>query len=378
MQQGIFADQKNHPLLGNLISKIEEIFFFLISAAEKHLDEEKIDRIIESPDHSGQTVFMDASFLSEKISGWILDRNIDVAFVHETWMTPQFWFESNVEKMLKKGINPFVVNYTGESEYDLRNFENIDQKLLEPFISGKISKQRTEVFYSFEDSECSEKCKNSCEDKMLKFKLYTGKRNFKNEKIGGEAVVSFGTWHGEPVAFKLLELGKIEEVDWADEAISKAEKTRAEFLTTSKLDHQTILRVLHVFRYQETKKFRNTLSLQNWTVIVMEKHEKNIGELTTEERIHLPDLLQDVIGKSSIFVSIFLSSIEFFLMNKYFHTAKYKLLRCDHIHRESRPHSRRHQTWEYFGFKARRSPEGIRGRFWTNWKIWGNPDLYGA
>ena len=72
---------------------------------------------------------------------------------------------------------------------------------------------------------------------------------------------------------------------------------KLEFETASKLDHQNILRVVHVFRYQETEKFRNTRTLQNWTVIVMEKHEKNIGELKIEEKIHLPDLLQDVLGK---------------------------------------------------------------------------------
>ena len=109
MKLGVKARNKNHPLFRNLMSKTEEIFFFLISAAEKHLEEEKIDQILESPDYSGATVFSSASSKSEKISGWILDRNIDVAFVNHLWMTPVFFYESNVEKMLKKGINPFVV-----------------------------------------------------------------------------------------------------------------------------------------------------------------------------------------------------------------------------------------------------------------------------
>jgi len=60
----------------------------------------------------------------------------------------------------------------------------------------------------------------------------------------------------------------------------------------SKLSHPNILKVLHVFRYQETEKIENNRSLKNETVIVMDKHEKNIGELTTEERKYLPDLLQ--------------------------------------------------------------------------------------
>ena len=296
MQQGYIANQKlqayeeqelinewinnqNNCLLykiANLMSKTEENFFYLISAAEEHMGEEEIDRILKSPYHSGQTVFMGAAVISEKISGWILDRNIDVAFVDHQWLTAQFWFKSNVEKMLKKGINPFVIRYDGKSEFVVRKeriFRNIDQKWLEPFITGKIIAEKTEVYYSFQDSECSEKCENSCKDKMLKFKLYTGKRNFKNEKSGGEGIVTFGSWHGEPAAFKLFVLGKIEMPDSRDVAdgISNAAKTRAEFETASKLDHQNVLRVLHVFRYQETEKLQNTRILQNWTVIVMDR-----------------------------------------------------------------------------------------------------------
>ena len=300
MEQGVIAYQKNHSLFGKLMSNIENFFFFLIAAAKKQLDEEKIDRILESPDHGGQTVFSIACILSEKISGWILNRNIDVAFVDDKWLTPQFSFKSNVEKMLKKGINPFVVHYEEDSQfitYQIK-FVKIDQKLLEPFITGEITKERTEAFYSFHDSECSEKCESSCKDKMLKFKLYTGKRTFENRKTGGEGFVSFGNWHGEPAAFKSLDLGKLKmpDSDKLEDGIANAEKTRAEFEVASKLKHENIVRVLHLFRYQETEKIGNVRSLHNWTVIVMDKHYKNIGELTSEERNYLPNLLNDVLG----------------------------------------------------------------------------------
>ena len=297
MQQGIGAFQKNHPLLGNLMSQIEESFFFLISAAEENLDEERVDRILESPDNVGETVFLLASLFSEKISGWILDRNIDVAFVDFKWFTPLFIFQSNVEKMLKKGINPFVVAYFGKSGFEAfpRNFERIDQNLLKSFLKGNITGERTEAYYSFHDSECTEKCESSCQDKMLRFKLYTGKRKFKNKKTGGEGIVSFGTWHQEPAAFKSFDLGKIEIKNLQKEIISNAGKTRAEFETISKLSHPNILKVFHVFRHQKTKKRNEIRSLENSTVIVMERHDKNIGELKAEERTHMPDLLQDVL-----------------------------------------------------------------------------------
>ena len=201
--------------------------------------------------------------------------------------------------MLKKGINPFVVNYLGKSEYDGKqiNFENIDEELLGLFLTGKISEERTEAYYSFQDNECNKKCGNLCKDKMLKFKLYTGKRKFKNEKRGGEGTVSFGTWRSEPAAFKLLDLGKIEYANWTKDGISNAEKTRAEFETASKLSHPNILKVFHVFRYQETEKIGDFRSFTNWTVNVMEKHDKNIGELSHKQKINLPNLLEDVQGK---------------------------------------------------------------------------------
>ena len=162
-----------------------------------------------------------------------------------------------LRKNAKKGNQPFCRRLFGKSEFEYRNFENIDQTLLERFIIGKITDEKTQVFYSFNDSVCDADCKESCEDKMLKFKLYTGKRNFENGKRGGEGFVCFGTWHQKPAAFKLLELGKIEDVDRVLDRIFNAKKTRAEFETASKLSHPNILKVVHLFRYQETEKIEN-------------------------------------------------------------------------------------------------------------------------
>ena len=260
------------------------------------MTEEEINRIIESPHHSGQTVFAAACYSSEKISGWILDKDIEVAFVDDTWQTPQFNFESNFEKMLKKGINPFVVKYMGTSEFDQRNFENIDKELLESFITGEIKNEKTEAYYSFQDSKCKDECSKSCNDKMKKFRLHTGKREFGREKKGGEGIVSFGQWHKKPAAFKRLKLGEIEKVEDLADEILNAQKTRAEFVTASKLSDPHILKVQHVFRYQETEKIGNHRVLENWTIIVMEKHEKDIGELTLDQRVNLPHLLNDTLA----------------------------------------------------------------------------------
>ena len=62
------------------------------------------------------------------------------------------------------------------------------------------------------------------------------------------------------------------------------------------ISHPNIFKVLHVFRHQKTRKRHSERSLENSTVIVMEKHDKNIGELTPKERNYLPNLLNDVLG----------------------------------------------------------------------------------
>ena len=298
MTKGIIANNNDHPQRSRLVSEIEEIFFFLVEKAAAQIGGERLDRLIEAPDRSGQTVFRFASDMSEKISAWILERDIDVAFVDDTWQTPLFWFPNLVEKMARKGINPFIVDHTGDSEYEFRprKFKNLDDEFLKPFFLGPISGEKTAVSYSFVDSNCGPKCGNSCGNQMRRFKIYTGRKKFKNEKFGGEGTVGFGKWHGEDAAFKKMKMEKIEGFKWTDEAISHAEKTRAEFEVTSKLRHENIVRVLHLFRYQETEKIGNSRFLENWTVIVMEKHSKNIAELNFEERQAIPTLLQGTLG----------------------------------------------------------------------------------
>ena len=293
----------NHFFVRRLIFKSEKMFFYLTTKVEKKLGKEKLFSILESPNGAGDTVFRIASILSEKISGWILERNMDVAFVNSYWFTPQFYFKSHVEKMLEKGINPFVVRNDERSEYLRPIFRNINrnkkkrEKFLKPFLSGKITEEKTEVYFSFDDSNCSQKCGKVCGDKMRRFKLYTGKRIFHQEKRGGEGTVSFGSWHNVPAAFKLVELGKLEEVETVLDAMSMTKKTTTEFDTAYNLSHPNIVKVLHLFRYQESEKMNDVRKcIKNVTVIVMEKHEKNIRELISEERIHFPDLLQDVLG----------------------------------------------------------------------------------
>ena len=206
MERGIIANKNRHPQLPGLVSETEEVFFSLVKIAEAQIGGERLNRFIEAPDKSGGTVFLSASKWSEKIAVWILQRDIEVAFVDHKWMTAHFIFPNLVEKMARKGINPFVVRFDGDTQYSRgpSNFKTIDEGILKPFLTGEISNEKTAAFYSFVDSNCRKECAKNCGDKMRALKLYTGMKKIENEKCGGEGTVGFGIWHGEEAAFKKL------------------------------------------------------------------------------------------------------------------------------------------------------------------------------
>ena len=139
---------------------------------------------------------------------------------------------------------------------------------------------------------------------MIKFKPYIGKKKFITQFEGGEGSISFGFWHSNEVAFKKMDLEKKDFVEFAEDAIQEAKKTRQEYETTLKLSHDNIVKVFHTFRYQETRFNLQKRYLENSTIIVMERHKKNIGELTEEERIDLPLLLTDTLG-NGVFILYF-------------------------------------------------------------------------
>lgn len=128
---------------------------------------------------------------------------------------------------------------------------------------------------------------------MKQISIPKNKNGLSNQRKGS---VSFGHWHNRKVGFKRLKLEKQESTDLLRETVMQSKNTRQEFETTLKLRHPNIMKVYHIFRYQETKKVDEERHCSNWTVIVMEKHLKNIGELTGPERIFLPKLMLESLG----------------------------------------------------------------------------------
>ena len=126
------------PIPKNFLSEAEDSFFYLALAVEEKIGCEKLNRIIESPGETGETVFK-ACLWSEAISRWILDREIDVTFIDDNWQHGAFRFDSLVNDMLQKGISPFIVQRSGLTQYETspHTFEKISKKKVKIVLGGK-------------------------------------------------------------------------------------------------------------------------------------------------------------------------------------------------------------------------------------------------
>ena len=152
MEQEIVA-KKKYPLFGNLISKIE-VFLYLISAAKNWPN-------LRITWASGNDIFSFVSNLSEKISGCILDRSIDVVFVDDRW-----WLRNS-----RSNQNLIILYYI--MILNRKKFSRRESTLLSLFMTDN---QKT----------------SGVNEEFLKISI---------KSCFMWKCVTFGTWHGEPAAF---------------------------------------------------------------------------------------------------------------------------------------------------------------------------------
>ena len=76
--------------LDNLILPfIEKMYFHLIKHAENHLTELELKKILEEPMQTGETLFSAASYNSLPIASDLIERQIEINFINDLFMTPQ-------------------------------------------------------------------------------------------------------------------------------------------------------------------------------------------------------------------------------------------------------------------------------------------------
>ena len=107
------ALRKPKAELSKLAYRTERIFFFLVKQGIKN--GYNIGSILEIPDSTGGTCFQAATTFSSKIMKFILDRAIKVNIIRLDMQVPAFYYSDLTIQMMKKGINPYVIDDEGHS-----------------------------------------------------------------------------------------------------------------------------------------------------------------------------------------------------------------------------------------------------------------------
>ena len=209
--QALMLDKKPESKMLELVRKTEEVFFFLIEEGKKYGF--NTDRILEIPTVTGGTCFSVASHTSEKISNFIIAREIKVNSINTKMMTPNFINSDLAVKMLKRGINPHIISHSGLTQLEASHssFENDEAKRLLSDSTSSINLRS--IHFSIEEIECPNTCPADCASKFTKFYYRNGplvEISDENRIIGGGGfgMVYRQSFHGMPMAMKCVWIGE--------------------------------------------------------------------------------------------------------------------------------------------------------------------------
>ena len=145
----------------NLVLKTEEVFFFLVEQGNKN--GYNVDAILEIPDSNGETCFQSAATFSLKIMLYIIKRGIKVNSIRSDMVNwkPGFTYFDFANQVMKKGINPYVIDCDGDSAIRMypSSFESDEAK-------RSLSTFSRSIHFSIENIECEQSCSADCPSKF--------------------------------------------------------------------------------------------------------------------------------------------------------------------------------------------------------------------
>ena len=215
-----FHLKRNQADWSRLVTKTETIFFHLVEEG-KRLGFD-VNAILEIPTSTGETCFYTASKCSKAITSYIIEREIKVNSITVDMIVPAFEYPDLKRKMMVKGINPYIIDYSGRSEPVF--WDNMIS-----YICNQFSRS---VHFSFEDIDCSTNCARDCSSEFRRFYYKNGEfvKMIDANRIGqgGFGSVFKGTFHGEEKAMKCVLIDRIEYWNTIEKAKSNLEKNIAE------------------------------------------------------------------------------------------------------------------------------------------------------
>ena len=266
--------------LSKLIYKTERIFFFLVKQGIKN--GYNIGSILEIPDSQGGTCFQAAATCSRKIMKFILERAIKVNSIQLDMQVPTFYYSDLTIQMMKKGINPYVINFEGRNEISIfpSHFESEEAESLLATFSRS-------VHFSIEDIKCEEYCPADC---PLQYKRYYYKNGPLVEMTetnqigsGGFGSVFQQSFHGIPMAMKCTLLGELKDPEGENMvgvSVNYLERNISELrIQSSIVGPGVIVPVAYVRQQNQEQDENGKWVAENYDIYIYPLYDCNLYEL---------------------------------------------------------------------------------------------------
>ena len=292
MRAGVLKNPKSE--LPELVRKTEEVFFFFIHEGNKNGF--NTDRILEIPAVTGGTCFSIASNGSKKISSYIISREIKIHSINTKMMTPDFQYSDLAVKMMKRGINPHVINFRGLSQLEISHssFESQEAKRL--LSESPRSINLRSIHFTVEDIECTDTCPLDCTSKFEKFYYRNGPLVEIDSDVnrlgsGGFGSVYRQSFHGTPMAMKCVWTGEIENLESLMDGLSDLEQNISEIrIQIATVGSGVIAPVAFVRQQNQEQDENGKWIASNYNIFICplydcnlyELHEKHYDNLTEE------------------------------------------------------------------------------------------------
>ena len=286
-----YAMQKSEAEWSKIIPQVETIFDFLTTEGNKNGF--NVDSILEIPDSCGGTCFSVASCCSEKICNYIIDRGVKVNSITATMGTPSLTYPDVALRMMQRGLNPHVIDYTEKSRVDEfpSSFQSDESKRL-------LATFPRSFHYTTEDVVCNDSCPADCTAKFEKFYYRNGKLVEMTEKnrigSGGFGMVFRELFHGIPMAMKCMPMGKIEPRSLVNEQVSDLEKNISELrIQIATMGSGVIVPVAFVRQQnQEQDQYGNWIA-KNYNIYIYPLYDCNLYELHGN---HFDQFTEEIVG----------------------------------------------------------------------------------
>ena len=141
--------------------------------------------------------------------------------------------------MINHGVNPFIINQTGTSEFEKRDFSNISNLPTSKSIFFPI-----ESFNCF----CDEKCDSDLSTPWFyKNGIFDGQFDYVIGK-GASGIVLHGYCHGVEAAFKYVDIGRQKQLTFSSDGLAELNRKLGEMRSIQATRGSKILEFYGHFR----------------------------------------------------------------------------------------------------------------------------------